>query len=475
MNWCNLVIRICRRYRIHRTTHRKEYRFFEDKQGLLVWGDDADIETWLKDNGLAANSRKVKGNALSIAGKGVQAVSKVMSGNGRWVKMTEDSAKLVSKYGSTGTGVIRNHGKIVAHVKFEDVSKIKSLANPQMMAGLAGVMTQMALEQAIEEITDYLKAIDKKIDDLLQDQKDQVVADLVGVAHMIDETMVIRDQVGLITETTWSKIAGCPQDVARAQGYALLKIEGLAKKLAEASDATEAETVANQLSKDLSDWISVLANAVQLQDKLSVVELDRVMVEEPSTVEQHRQGVIVARKQRLHDIETKLTQLNRSICQSADSVRQQKLLHPFAVDNTLRILETVNGQIAGFAIAIGIEADRVAIEMAPNWTDAAGKFINDSANQIGTGAKQLGCGVAAGASQLGQGVARIGGETSKTVASQAKHLTEGVAHIGDEARRQAGEGARQVKQVGAKAKQLGDGVAAGLNDVSKKLGGLFKR
>jgi hypothetical protein len=437
----------------------RSVQVIKDEQGILVVGDDAAVGSWLNDAGLGGQSRKIRKQALQAGGTGFQALGSVAAQSGRWVKLTEESAQKVAEYGASGTGVLRESGKIRHILKFEDLSKVSSLANPQMLTGVAGIMTQMALEQAIEEITDYLATIDRKIDDLLQDQKDQSIANLVGVAHMIDETMMIRDKVGIVTETTWSKVAGCPQDLARAQGYALLKIEGLAKKLSEAKDAGEAERLSMQLHRDIADWMSILGNAVQLQDKLYVLELDRVMAERPETLQPHRQGIIEARRVRLHDIETKLFQLNSSIKQSAQMVRNQKVLHPFTVTHTLQKLDEVNDRMASFAVSIGIEAERVEIEMAPRWPDAAGKLISDGASQVGVGAKRLG----ESAVWLGQGALKLGEEASHNIA-------DGTVRFGDDAAK-FGQNTRET--IGRGVKQLGDGAAAGLGDVSKKLGSIF--
>ncbi|MBT1174134.1 hypothetical protein JS530_01145 [Bifidobacterium sp. LC6] len=83
-----------------------------------------------------------------------------------------------------------------------------------------------------------------------------------------------------------------------------------------------------------------------MASQVSVLELDRVLMEQPDTVEQHRQGLQVARRRRLHDIESKLIQLNSSIAESAERMRKQKLLHPFAVDSSLNHLDAVNAQLA---------------------------------------------------------------------------------------------------------------------------------
>ena len=445
---------------------QQDIQIIKDEQGMLILGDDAAVDSWLDVTGLRKQARGVTMQALHAGSKGFQMLGDAAVHNGRWVKLTEESAQKVAQYGGTGTGVVREGGKIRHILKFEDLSKASSLANPQMLTGVAGVMTQMALEQAIQEITDYLETIDSKIDDLLQDQKDQSIANLVGVAHMIDETMMIRSKVGIVTETTWSKIAGCPQDLVRAQGYALLKIEGLSKKLSEAGDAAEAERLSVQLQQDITEWMSILGNAVQLQDKLYVLELDRVMAERPETLEPHKQGIIEARRVRLHDIESKLFQLNASVRQSAQDVRGQKVLHPFAVNHTLQLLNDVNDRMVHFAVSIGIEAERIEIEMAPSWKDAAGKLISDGANQLGQGAKQVGD----GAVWLGQGAAKFGEETRRRLADGTAQFGNDAARVGE----QIGQNAGQAIDEGVKgAKQLGNDLAAGFDNAAKKMTGFF--
>ena len=75
-----------------------------------------------------------------------------------------------------------------------------------MLAGAAGVMAQMAMQQTMDEITDYLAVIDAKVDDVLRAQKDAVIADMIGVDVVLDEAMTIRDSVGRVSEITWSKV-----------------------------------------------------------------------------------------------------------------------------------------------------------------------------------------------------------------------------------------------------------------------------
>ena len=92
-------------------------------------------------------------------------------------------------------------------------------------------MAQLAMQQAMDEITDYLATIDEKVDDVLRAQKDAVVADMIGVDLVIEEAMTIREHVGRVSEVTWSKVQATSQTIARTQAYALLQLDALAEKM----------------------------------------------------------------------------------------------------------------------------------------------------------------------------------------------------------------------------------------------------
>lgn len=166
----------------------------QDEQGIVFLGDAGTIDLWLKDEGFDSKAFTAKAvQTISSASKGAQAAGNAMAESGRWVKLTKESAELVAKYGKNckkgpfQAGVVRQpNGRIIKHLQFTQPGQL----NPAMLTGVSGVMAQMALKQAVSEITDYLKEIDAKLDDLLRDQKDQTVSKLAGISHMIDETML---------------------------------------------------------------------------------------------------------------------------------------------------------------------------------------------------------------------------------------------------------------------------------------------
>ena len=124
----------------------QEITVIKDEHGLLFLGDPKELKARLNDRGLA--SREFATKALRAGGSVVQTAAKVSSESGRWVKLTKDSAKLLEKYGKASgiqPGVVqKSNGQIIKWLRFENSSQLFS---PAMATGVAGMMTQMALEQ----------------------------------------------------------------------------------------------------------------------------------------------------------------------------------------------------------------------------------------------------------------------------------------------------------------------------------------
>ena len=356
-------------------------RVIRDESGLLFLGDDDAIKPWLDDQGL--KSRELTRRALAKAGAAGQAAVSVAEASGRWVKLTDESAKLLKRYAEPGKlqyGVARGSNKqVVKWLQFETPA---DLFTPAAAGGIAGMMTQMALEQAIEEITEYLKAIDAKVDELLQDQKDRAIAELAGAALEVDEAMAIRDATGSLGPTAWSKVAPCAKVTGTAQVYALTKLKGIADKLDAAAGMDEIESATAAASKDTSIWLAVIARAIQTRDKLSVVELESVYGEDPALLEEHRLGIVEARRHRLEAVRTGILAYRSAMESAADRARDKKPLHPFAADRSIEELDLLVREIGAFAERLDIAVEDVSIERAKRWDIAVGDAIGEAAEDV---------------------------------------------------------------------------------------------
>lgn len=431
----------------------------KDEQGLLFLGEAQEIKRWLDEQGLT--SRQFTTKVVKTAGDALGSLGKASQQSGRWVKLTKESAELVKKYGKPGTiqkGVAQNaQGHAVKWLEFCNPSQ---LFTPAMAAGVGGMMTQMALEQAIQEITDYLADIDEKVNDLLQDQKDTTVASLMGAALEVDEATAIRENTGALSDTAWSKVSPCAQTTSRALAYALTKLKGLSDKTERAKSIEDVGRAVEGLPDEMSAWLDIIARSVQTRDRLSVIELERAYTELPEVLEQHRSAIVEARKRRLGNVQNGIAVFRQSLEGTAKRLRDQKLFHPFTVDRSLETIDAATKVLDDFAARLDIEITQKTIERARGWNELAGEAIAKVAEDTAANAAELGGKVADGAQELGGAIADGAGALGGAIADNAGALGEA-----------AGKGAAELGAAATEgAKALGE--AIGNVDVAKALDAL---
>lgn len=438
----------------------------QDEQGITFLGDADAIDLWLKDEGFDSKAFKAKAvQTVSMASKGAQKASDAMVESGRWVKLTKESAELVAKYGTNGkkgnlfSGVARRkNGNIVKHLQFTKADHL----NPAMLTGISGIMAQMALEQAVSEITDYLKDIDAKLDDLLRDQKDQTVSKLAGFSHMIDETMLIYQQVGSISETTWSKVSNCPQDIATIQAYAIAKIKDLTEKVEREQDPKQVRPLTQQIRQEIHQWLGMLASAVRMQDQVSCIELARVCQEEPERLEAHKKGVVLARNKRLEEIEQSLNALGEQLGAKANTVGGQVLLNPYSSPHAIANIESITGDLNTFASTLQLEHIHLHVEDGPTWIQAAGKVVDDTGKTL----QNAGQKTAHAVQDAGNAIAKGAQDTGAAVAKGMQDAGNQAAHIAQDAGNAIAKGAQDAGAgIADGVQQLGKGIANGLKQL----------
>ena len=366
-------------------------QLISDGDGLTVIGKPADIERFLTS--IAADRSATKDLSrrlrpmLSSAATLTHKASQVSAESGRWVKLTAESAEKVHRLGLTPTttpgvshAMIGNRGSIESWIQI--VTGPSSIAtNPALLAGAAGVMAQLAMQQMMDEITDYLATIDEKVDDILRAQKDAALADMIGASQMIDEAMTIRDQVGRVGEVTWSKVQSTAMTLARTQAYALRQLDALAEKLERKSEMGELAGVAKGAEAKVQEWLSVLAQCVRLQDGVAVLELDRVLDASPDELNDHRLGLRIAREKRLGLIARSTVQLIDRMNAAAERANAGVLVHPLASPSIVRSTSVVTSGVVEFHGRLGLTREIESLE-ARRWTTAAADAW-DTAKSVG--------------------------------------------------------------------------------------------
>ena len=263
---------------------------------------------------------------------------------------------------------------------------LANLTNPAMLANVGALMSQQAMQQAMDEIKDYLAKIDEKVDDVLRAQKDAVLADMIGVDLVIEEAMTIREHVDRVNEVAWSKVQATALAIAQTQGYALLQLDGLAKKVEDKAKLSDLAKTTKEAESTFLEWLAVLAHCFRLLDGLAVLELDRVLGSSPDDLNQHRLGLKAARQNRL-DLISQCTGQLMARMQAAGAIglaNTNILLHPQTSRAVVESSNHVVAAVADFHDRLGIERDRQHVG-PKRWVDALGE-VRDKALETGAGA-----------------------------------------------------------------------------------------
>lgn len=374
-----------------------EIQLVADEHGLALIGPPQAVEQFLSSEGLVPTGPASQGLGVGRLGGllrsgsvTAQAGSDVAANSGRWVKLSEQSAKSVKKYGlressKTGlsTGVVKgDKGQVKGFVEFVR-GPGTALKNPAALAGAAGIMAQLAMQQTMDEITDYLERIDAKLDDVLRAQKDSVVSRLTGAGMAIDEALTVSRARGKVDEVTWSKVQNLTTTIAEVQGYALAQLDALAGKLEAAGKVSDIAEATVAAAGTTQEWLAVLARTFQLQEALDVLEVDRVLDAAPDEVDAHRRGLEQARRKRLTDIRRATERLLVRIVTAAGTANEKVLLHPASSPRAVRAGEQVSGSILDFHGLLGLgETKHEALEVR-RWSSAAGD-IRERALETGS-------------------------------------------------------------------------------------------
>ena len=393
-----------------------EIQLISDGDGLAVIGESKAVEKFLRDEGLWAVSKSFDLRRIkSLVGLGsniAQAASEFSANSGRWIKLTEESARLLKEHGLIAT---KTPG--VSHLMVGVPGKVRNwlqteqgvgslLTNPAALSNVASLMAQVAGQQTMAEIVAYLDKIDAKVDDVLGKVDDTVLKDMRGARFQIRRALTMRDQEGRVTSDSWSEVQNASGKLADVQGYALLQLEAIAKKLESNKGVRGIATAAAGASPDVQKWLAVLADCFQLQEAFDVLALDKAMDESPTALNARRQGLEADREDRLELISGHTVELLARM-ETAVGIANKRL--PLTRDKSLFIIDAGNMVAAGvheFHKLLSVDVERRSWEprrlgLVADVGSKAIQKTKDATPYIAAGAGLLGV-AAIGAKAQGQ-------------------------------------------------------------------------
>lgn len=398
-----------------------------DGDGFVLVGEPTQVAKFVAVSGLSSTSFDLT-RLLPSAATGatvLNAAADISANAGRWVKLTEESARAAQLLPVVQNSATKfwhattrgDKGRFVKNLQF--VTKPGSplakpgalLTNPAVLSGVGGVMAQYAMQQQMDEITDYLAAIDAKVDEVLRAQKDAVLSEMIGVEMLIDEAVVVRDTVGRVSEVTWSKIQNSASTIARTQAYALRQLDAIADKVERTAKIGDLADLVKEAQSSVAEWLSVVAKSFQLQEALGMLELERVLTASPEEIDEHRLALQTAR-QRRRDV---ITQTTRSLLTRMDAGAERAnakvLLNPFSAGAVVQARNEVADGLGHFHTSLGLAEQQDSVE-ARGWVSAAADVRDDVIEAGAEGA---------------QAVGRLGGEALESARQSAGRWAEKLA------------------------------------------------
>ncbi len=343
-----------------------ETQIVSDGDGLAVIGEPTAVEKYLRSQGLWAASKELDlgriKSLLTFGANVMRAASEIAANSGRWVKLTEESARLVKEH-----GLMESKRSGESHLMVGIPGSVKSwlqaetrpgslLTNPPALSGVAGLMAQVAAQQAMAEITTYLARIDEKVDDVLRKQDNAAVARMVGVGVAIDRAMTIREEVGEVDETLWSTVDQAHTTIGATQKYALDELDAIAKNL-ESTKVGDLATKAKEAESEVQKWLGVLARCFQLQEAVDVLELDKRMAQSPEKSDAYRRGMKIDRQKRRELISEHTEDLLARMNMAVNSANVKMI---WTRTRSTAVVQSGNHlavDVHHFHVLLGIEAD----------------------------------------------------------------------------------------------------------------------
>lgn len=338
-----------------------------DGSGLAVIGEEKAVEKFLRSAGQWTASRDLElarlRPLLRLGSDIVEAASEIATSSGRWIKLTEESAKLVGEHGLMKSKVpgeshlmVGNPGSVKSWLQAE-AGPGTLLSNPAVLSGVAGLMAQAASQQTMAEITAYLAKIDEKVDDLLVKVDATVLKDMDGARLQIRRALTMREEEGRVTVDSWSEVQNASGKLADVQGYALRQLEAVAEKLETQNRIGGLAQTAEAAKPEVQKWLAVLAECFQLQEAFDVLALDRALDESPDALNARRRGLEADRKDRIDNVFRSSQDLLARMDAAVDRANRQLV---WTRAKSLSVVESGNdlaARIHACLEALGIQAD----------------------------------------------------------------------------------------------------------------------
>ncbi|WP_257182707.1 hypothetical protein [Corynebacterium cystitidis] len=337
-----------------------EIEIIHHDDGAIVLGSETAIEKLRKS--LPGMAEKLKPWAINAAGKAIQIATEakgaVPAEAGVWLKVSQESLDKLPKGAvkDLAEGVFRQKGGQIHTILRFDGSKViqkvpaAKAINPAVAAPgpaiLAAAAVQIAIDQAVGEVTAYLKVMDAKLDTLLRNDKVDKDGKLKSLIRTLDEAEELYETTGVVGTVTWDQIAPAKRMAFELQEVALGRLQVFANDIE--TSKTNTKKLRDKLEyaeRESQYWFQILAVALGTYDRATILELAHRSEVSVETLDTVRRTLKKRREERMAEVTETVNYMLRTVEESAGlpAVRRVRAaLHsPKVIEAANKVLDTV--------------------------------------------------------------------------------------------------------------------------------------
>ncbi|MFD1212091.1 hypothetical protein ACFQ36_08560 [Arthrobacter sp. GCM10027362] len=363
-----------------------ELGIYVEGDAAMIVGNDDDIELFMRhiSDGSPVKAKAMTKDALTAVAGVSGLASQAQLASGKWVQLTTESATRLKQLAATNpskdgiiAGVVRGpKGRIDQHLK---LILPGGAPNALMTSNAATMAMSMAIQMAVEDLRQYLKAMDVKLDKLLKNDRSEVMGDIRGVTRTLSEAFDMYQETGRVSSVNWDKVQQHPTALASFVAQCVEQIESMTEEISRGSVSDKAKAVEQLAREELSFWLSILAVSLANQRRFHVLELARVNQEHPEDAAIHREVIGKHNEAMARNVSRALQRLNEAL-QSAGKVKDlERVVQPIPARDLVRAVNRAHGQLGRFV--------NMAKLGTLSWTDSSqkdwGKAVADVAQQGG--------------------------------------------------------------------------------------------
>ncbi len=380
-----------------------EVEIVSDGEGALVLGSRKAVRRFLKQHGLAnaADSFNLErlNKVLGVGSDLLESVSNIAEQSAMYLKLTPESAQRLRDSG----GLMPTKTKGISHAMLGktgdrsmkwlqvDTKASSLISNPRVLAGVAGLMSQVAQQAEAQEFREFLVRIEGKLDAVRRNQRNAVIARMQTAAGQIEDAQILRENGG-DPRTLWDKVQGAHSAIINVQEETLLALGALTEKAHAEEKPGAIKKTTCEIEQEVALHLAVLARCFELEDQFRIIELDHVMATAPDYLEGHRQGLMENREQRRGKILGRTRSLMQQLDRCGAVANENIILHSRKAQAIIASLNSTAETVREFHEPLGVTVERDNIA-AVTWREAlrdpdqwkvAGKEAGQKTVAVGT-------------------------------------------------------------------------------------------